>query len=59
VDESYVPPEQAAQLVTFLASGQGDGLSGRYLSVADDVAELAKRAEAIQRQNLYVLRLQK
>jgi NAD(P)-dependent dehydrogenase (short-subunit alcohol dehydrogenase family) len=59
VEESYVSPAQAAQLVTFLASGQGDGLSGCYLSVADDVAELAKRAEDIQRQNLYVLRLQK
>jgi NAD(P)-dependent dehydrogenase (short-subunit alcohol dehydrogenase family) len=54
-----VPPERAAQLVTFLASGQGDGLSGRLLSVSDDVAELARRAEDIQRQNLYVLRLQR
>lgn len=54
-----VPPERAAQLVTFLASGQGDGLSGRFLSVTDDVAELARRAEDIQRQNLYVLRLQR
>jgi NAD(P)-dependent dehydrogenase (short-subunit alcohol dehydrogenase family) len=53
-----VPPERAAQLVTFLASGQGDGLSGRFLSVTDDVAELARRAEDIQRQNLYVMRLQ-
>ena len=54
--EDDVPPERAAQLVTFLASGQGDGLSGCYLSVADDVAELARRAEEIQRQELYVLR---
>ena len=53
-----VPPDQAAQLVIFLASGQGDGLSGRFLAVGDDVAELARRAEDIQRQNLYVLRLQ-
>lgn len=50
---------RAAQLVTFLASGQGDGLSGRFLSVTDDVAELARRAEDIQSRNLYVLRLQR
>jgi NAD(P)-dependent dehydrogenase (short-subunit alcohol dehydrogenase family) len=59
LDESYVPPERAAQLVTFLASGHGDGLSGRVLSVLDDVADLARRAEEIQRQGLYVLRLQR
>jgi NAD(P)-dependent dehydrogenase (short-subunit alcohol dehydrogenase family) len=58
-EESYVPPERAIQLVTFLATGQGDGLSGRYLSIADDVADLARRAEDLQRQNLYVLRLQR
>jgi hypothetical protein len=50
------PPERAAQLVTFLAAGHGDGLSGRCLSVADDVAELARRAKEIQRDDLYVLR---
>jgi NAD(P)-dependent dehydrogenase (short-subunit alcohol dehydrogenase family) len=59
MEESYVPPERATQLVTFLASGRGDGLSGRYLSIADDVADLARRAEEIQRQNRYVLRLQR
>ena len=52
-----VPPERAAQLVVFLASGQGDGLSGRCLYVHYDVAELAQRAETIQRDGLYVLRL--
>jgi NAD(P)-dependent dehydrogenase (short-subunit alcohol dehydrogenase family) len=50
------PPERAAQLVTFLASGHGDGLSGRCLFVGDDVAELVQRAEEIQREDLYVLR---
>src|SRR5262249_55617658 len=39
------PPERTAQLVTFLAAGHGDGLAGRCLSVADDVAELAARAQ--------------
>jgi NAD(P)-dependent dehydrogenase (short-subunit alcohol dehydrogenase family) len=52
-----VPSERAAQLVVFLASGDGDGLSGRCLSVGDDVAELVRRTEEIQRHDLYVLRL--
>jgi NAD(P)-dependent dehydrogenase (short-subunit alcohol dehydrogenase family) len=52
-----VPPERAAQLVVFLAAGYGDELSGRCLDVSDDVVELAQRAEAIQREDLYVLRL--
>ena len=54
-----VPPEWAAQLVVWLASGQGDGLSGRFLSVTDDVAELARWAEEIRRDERYVLRWRK
>jgi len=54
-----VPPERAAQLVVWLASGQGDGLSGRFLSVTDDVAELARWAEEIRRDERYVLRWRK
>ena len=53
----FVPPERAAQLVVFLAAGHGDGLSGRCLYEHYDVAALAQRAEAIQRDDLYVLRL--
>jgi hypothetical protein len=40
-----------------LAAGHGDGLSGRCLYEHYDVAALAQRAEAIQRDDLYVLRL--
>jgi NAD(P)-dependent dehydrogenase (short-subunit alcohol dehydrogenase family) len=56
-DDRFVPPERAAQLVVFLAAGHGDGLSGRCLYVHYDVAALAQRAEAIQRDDLYALRL--
>ena len=51
------PPERAADLVVFLASGQADALSGCYISVNDDVAEMVQRAEEIQQGELYTLRL--
>ena len=40
-----VPPEWAARLVTLLASGRLDALSGRFFTVADDVLGMAERAE--------------
>jgi hypothetical protein len=40
-----------------LASGRADALSGRYLSVFDDLDDLIRRADAIQQQDLYILRL--
>jgi NAD(P)-dependent dehydrogenase (short-subunit alcohol dehydrogenase family) len=52
-----VPPECAAELVLLLARGEADGLSGRYLSVYDDVRALIARADEIRRDNLYTLRL--
>jgi NAD(P)-dependent dehydrogenase (short-subunit alcohol dehydrogenase family) len=52
-----VPPERGADLVLRLASGQADALSGRYLTVHDDVDALLARASEIQRDDLYVLRL--
>jgi cyclopentanol dehydrogenase len=54
-----VPPERAAQLAVFLASGQGDALSGRFLSITDNVAALVEQAEEIRREDRYVLRLRK
>ena len=51
------PPERAARLVLVLASGQADALSGRFISVRDDVAEMVARAEEIQEKDLYTLRL--
>jgi NAD(P)-dependent dehydrogenase (short-subunit alcohol dehydrogenase family) len=49
-------PERTAQLVTFLASGRADGLSGRCLYVGYDVSDLAHRAQRVQEEDLYVLR---
>jgi NAD(P)-dependent dehydrogenase (short-subunit alcohol dehydrogenase family) len=50
------PPDDTARLVTFLASGRGDALSGRCLYVAHDVADLVRRARQIQDEDLYTLR---
>jgi NAD(P)-dependent dehydrogenase (short-subunit alcohol dehydrogenase family) len=52
-----VPPDCAADLVLLLAEGMADGLSGRYLSVYEDVPALIARAEEIRRDNRYTLRL--
>ncbi len=51
------PPELAADLVVFLATGQADSLSGRYISANDDIHELVARAEEIQARNLYTLQV--
>lgn len=50
-------PERVAALVSFLASGRGDALSGRFLHVLDDVEELVRRAEEVRGDDLYVPRL--
>jgi NAD(P)-dependent dehydrogenase (short-subunit alcohol dehydrogenase family) len=52
-----VPPERAADLVLFLASGKADALSGCFISVRDDVAEMVRRAEEIREGELHTLRL--
>ncbi len=51
------PPARAADLVVLLASGQADALSGCFISVDDDVAEMISRAEEIQQDELYTMRL--
>lgn len=51
------PAEASAKLVTFLASGQGDELTGCFLSVSDDLSDLLARSEQIQAETLYRLRL--
>jgi len=52
-----VPPKSAANLVVFLASGGADALSGCYIDVGDDVADMVRRAQAIQQDALHTLRL--
>jgi NAD(P)-dependent dehydrogenase (short-subunit alcohol dehydrogenase family) len=53
------PPERCADLCVVLASGRADGLSGRFLSIFDDIDDLIRRAADIQRDDLYALRLVK
>jgi NAD(P)-dependent dehydrogenase (short-subunit alcohol dehydrogenase family) len=50
-------PAQAAQLILELASGRGDCLSGRHLTVADDLDTLLGRSDEIRRGDLHTLRL--
>jgi NAD(P)-dependent dehydrogenase (short-subunit alcohol dehydrogenase family) len=52
-----VPPERTANLVVFLASGRADALSGCYISVTDDVADMVRRAQEIRQDALHTLRL--
>jgi NAD(P)-dependent dehydrogenase (short-subunit alcohol dehydrogenase family) len=52
-----VSPDRAGQLAVTLASGRADNLSGRYVTVYDDVEEWIDRAAEIRRDDLYTLRL--
>ena len=52
-----VSPERGAGLVVILASGRADALSGRYVSVHDDLDALIARAASIVHKDLYTLRL--
>jgi NAD(P)-dependent dehydrogenase (short-subunit alcohol dehydrogenase family) len=52
-----VPAERPAQLVLTLALGGADTLSGRFLSIHDDLDALVKSATTIEQQNLYSLKM--
>jgi NAD(P)-dependent dehydrogenase (short-subunit alcohol dehydrogenase family) len=52
-----VPLERSVELVVRLASGEADELSGRYISVHDDLDDLLARADTIRRDDSHVLRL--
>jgi NAD(P)-dependent dehydrogenase (short-subunit alcohol dehydrogenase family) len=55
---ALVPAERAAEAVVFVATGRADALSGRFIDVTrDDVADLARRAEQIVRDDLLAMRL--
>ena len=51
-----VTPDTVADLVLFLASGKADRLSGRLFSVNEDLEEIVRRADEVERDNLYLLR---
>lgn len=52
-----VTAERAASNLVALASGEADGLSGRYITVANDLAALERRKDEVQRGDLLTLRL--
>ena len=53
------PAEDAARLAVALASGMADALSGRFVSVDDDLAALMQDADDPQQQDRRVLRLKR
>jgi NAD(P)-dependent dehydrogenase (short-subunit alcohol dehydrogenase family) len=58
-DGEWVDAGRAGELVTLLASGRADVLSGRFLHVLDDVEALVANAEEIERADTYALRVQR
>lgn len=55
--ERHVPPELVAERCLALATGQADRLSGCYIQLADDLDELTRRADEIEAEGLYTLRI--
>jgi NAD(P)-dependent dehydrogenase (short-subunit alcohol dehydrogenase family) len=49
--------EVSVNMFMFLASGRADALTGRHISVSDDETDLLRRADEIQQNDLYTLRL--
>jgi NAD(P)-dependent dehydrogenase (short-subunit alcohol dehydrogenase family) len=59
-DEGFtVPPEHPAALVLELASGRADALSGRFISIYDDLEQLIANAADLQQNNLHVLKVER
>lgn len=56
-DTAWQPPERAAELVRFLASGAADRLTGRFFSAYYDEHAMVAHAGQIEREMLYTLRL--
>jgi short-subunit dehydrogenase len=59
-DAPWTPPELAPQLVRVLASGRADALAGRYLHAEhDDIEDLIRRADEVERDDLNAIRLRR
>jgi len=58
-EKVVVPAERPASLVLELASGRADALSGRFLSIYDDLEHLVKNSAQIEKQNLHTLKVEK
>lgn len=55
-DSEWTPVERVGELCVFLASGEADQLTGRYIHVReDDIHDLVERAEEIVENNLNVM----
>lgn len=54
-----LPPERPAALLTALASGKYDALSGRYVFPADDLDQLLDATATIEARKLYTLQVQR
>ena len=58
-DEGFnVPPERAAEPVLQLVSGRYDVLSGRMVSIYEDLEKLRASASEIEEKNLYTLKME-
>jgi NAD(P)-dependent dehydrogenase (short-subunit alcohol dehydrogenase family) len=53
------PPERPAALVSYLASGKADALSGLFLQTSDNLDELIAHVDQIRRDRLYSLRFRR
>jgi NAD(P)-dependent dehydrogenase (short-subunit alcohol dehydrogenase family) len=51
------PLNNAVPRFMLLAAGKADSLSGRHISIFDDLDDMLSRAEEIQKEDLYALRL--
>jgi 3-oxoacyl-[acyl-carrier protein] reductase len=59
-DMPWTPPELAPRLVRVLASGRADALAGRYIHAEhDDIEDLIRRADEIERDDLNAIRLRR
>ena len=54
-----VSPDPSVRLVIQLASGKFDALSGRFITIEDDLDELLKSVSQIESESLYTLRVNK
>ena len=57
--EAHVPTSRGADLVLALATGKADSLSGRFLTVWDDLDDLMGRVDEITHNDLLRVRLRK
>lgn len=56
-EDGGVPPEKVAELATFLASAQSDGLSGRLISLLwDNWREIPRHLDEIMSSDVYTMR---